>query len=438
MLLGALLDAGLPLDALREALGSLAIDDYTLDARRVLRAGVSATKFVLDERHPNRGEAVSAATGRRAHDASHVHGHGSHAHDEAHGHDHGHELDHHDHTGEGHAHGHEGGHSQGHHPHRSLHEIEQRIARSALAPAARDRAVALFRRLAEAEAAVHDVPVDRVHLHEVGALDSIIDIVGGVFGLEWFGATRIVASPLNLGRGMVQCAHGTFPVPAPATARLVAGVPVYQEGPAVELTTPTGALLVTGFADDYGPMPAMRVSRTGYGAGTKDFKERPNVFRVFVGTADEAAARGHVTVLEFELDDMNPQLYGVLMDQLLAAGALDVFYAAVQMKKNRPGTLVTVLSPPDRRDALARIVFRETTTLGVRYHDMRRDCLAREHVVVDTPWGAVAVKVGRLGGDVTSATPEFDDCVRVARAAGVAVKDVQAAAQKAWLDRTNH
>ena len=279
------------------------------------------------------------------------------------------------------------------------------------------------------------MPVDRVHLHEVGALDSIIDIVGGVFGMEWFGADRIVASPLNLGRGMVRCAHGTFPVPAPATARLLAGVPVYQDGPAVELTTPTGALLVTGFADEYGPMPTMRVSRIGYGAGERDFAERPNVLRVLVGEADVAAGAGKVTVLEFELDDMNPQLYGVLMEQLLAAGALDVYYASVQMKKNRPGTLVTVLAPPDKREALSRIAFRETTTLGVRYHDMSRDCLAREHVVVETSGAAVAVKVGRLAGEVSSATPEFDDCVRVARAAGVPVKDVQAAALKAWLDR---
>jgi uncharacterized protein (DUF111 family) len=179
----------------------------------------------------------------------------------------------------------------------------------------------------------------------------------------------------------------------------------------------------------------MRVERIGYGAGERDFTERPNVVRVLVGETESTAGTNRVTVLEFELDDMNPQLYGVLMDQLLAAGALDVFYAAVQMKKNRPGTLVTVLAPPGQREVLSRIVFRETTTLGVRYHDMSRECLDRERVVIETPWGAVAVKIGRLAGEVTSATPEFDDCVRVARAAGVAVKDVQAAALKAWLDR---
>ena len=426
MLLGALLDAGLPLEALREALGSLAIDDYTLDTRRVLRAGVSATKFVLDERGPGREEPVSSTAG--SHAVPHDHRHAPHDHQ----HDHQHP---HDHDRAGHGHPHDHAHTHGQHTHRSLHDIEHRIARSALPPASRDRAVALFRRLAEAEAAIHDMPIDRVHLHEVGALDSIIDIVGGVFGIEWFGADRIVASPLNLGRGMVECAHGTFPVPAPATARLLAGVPVYQDGPAVELTTPTGALLVTGFAHEYGPMPTMRVERIGYGAGTRDFRERPNVFRVLVGASDAAAVVSRITVLECELDDMNPQLYGVLMDQLLAAGANDVYYAPVQMKKNRPGTLVTVLASPERRDALSRIIFRETTTLGVRYHEMTRECLAREHFVVETIWGAVSVKAGRLDGQIVSATPEFDDCVRLARAAGVAVKDVQAAALKAWLDR---
>ncbi len=434
MLLGALLDAGLPLEALRGALGSLALDDYRLETRRVLRAGVSATKFVLHERNSSQAEPATAAAAARPHQHHVAHGHEP-PHERPHRHDHSPDSAH-DHPHD-HAHTHDRSSRPHHtsHSHHSLADIEQRIAKSALSPAARDRAIALFRRLAEAEAAIHDMPVERVHLHEVGALDSIIDIVGGVFGLEWFGTDRIMASPLNLGRGMVQCAHGTFPVPAPATARLVSGVPVYQDGPAVELTTPTGALLVTGFADEYGPMPTMRVAQIGYGAGERDFTERPNVVRVLVGETEAAAIVSRVTVLEFELDDMNPQLYGVLMDQLLAAGALDVFYAAVQMKKNRPGTLVTVLAPPEKREALSRIAFRETTTLGVRYHDMSRDCLARERVVVETPWGAVPVKVGRLAGEVTSATPEFDDCVRVARAAGVAVKDVQAAALKAWLDR---
>ena len=409
MLLGACLDAGVPLDAVRAALGSLGLDDYDVSVTRVLRAGVSATRWVLDERIP--AGAVPSQERELVH---------------------GHEI--------GPAHGAADGprHEHGGAPHRHVAGIERLIARSALAPASRDRAIALVRRLAAIEAEIHQMAIEDVHLHEVGALDSIVDIVGGVFALEWFGADRIVASPMNLGSGTVRCAHGTFPVPAPATARLTQGVPVYQDGPAVELTTPTGALLVTGFADTFGPLPPMRVEAIGYGAGSRDFPDRPNVLRILVGEAEALAAapsRDRVTLMTFEIDDMNPQIYGVLMDALLAAGALDVYYTAVQMKKNRPGTLVTVMGPPVRRRALSAIVFRETTTLGVRYHDVEREVLAREIVTVATPFGDVPIKVARLGGAVTNAAPEFDACVTLARAHGVPVKDIQAAAMKAWLDR---
>jgi len=413
MLLGACLDAGVPLDAVRAALGSLGLDDYDVSATRVLRAGVSATRWVLDERIP--------AGAVPSQEREQVHGHES---------------------GQGHGAAggaqHEHGGAPHRHPHRHVAGIERLIARSALAPVSRDRAIALVRRLAAIEADIHQMAIEDVHLHEVGALDSIVDIVGGVFALEWFGADRIVASPLNLGSGTVRCAHGTFPVPAPATARLTQGVPVYQDGPAVELTTPTGALLVTGFADAFGPLPPMRVEAIGYGAGSRDFPDRPNVLRILVGEAEAPAAapsRDRVTLVTFEIDDMNPQIYGVLMDTLLAAGALDVYYTAVQMKKNRPGTLVTVMAPPERRTALSAIVFRETTTLGVRYHDVEREVLARDIVTVTTPWGDVPIKVARLGGAVTNAAPEFDACVTLARAHGVPVKDIQAAAMKAWLDR---
>jgi uncharacterized protein (TIGR00299 family) protein len=384
MILGACLDAGLPLDQLRAALGSLGLEDYAVSAERVLRSGISATRWRLDERIP--ADAVPPQ-------------------------------------------------DAGGHPHRHVPQIERLIARSALAPAARERAIGLVRRLAAIEAEIHQARVEDVHLHEVGALDSILDIVGGVFALEWFGADRIVASPLNLGSGTVRCAHGTLPVPAPATARLTQGVPVYADGPAVELTTPTGALLVTGFAASYGALPPMRIDRIGYGAGQRDFPDRPNVLRILVGDdADSVAARQRVTLMTFEIDDMNPQIYGVLLDVLLAAGALDVYYTAVQMKKNRPGTLVTVMAPPERRAALSALVFRETTTLGVRYHDVEREVLDREIVTVATPWGAVPLKVARLGGVVTNAAPEFDACAALARAHGVPVKDIQAAATKAWLD----
>ena len=413
MFLGALLDAGLPLQVLRDALGSLAIDPGRLETRNVMRAGVSASHFVFDDT-----EALAAGT-------PHTH---SHRHERA--------SQEHAHHGHGHAHAHAQGHAHTQaSSHRSLADIEALIAQSSLSSAGRARASGLFRRLAEAEAAIHAMPIERVHLHEVGALDSIVDIVGGVAAMEWFGASHVFASSVNVGGGMVDCAHGRFPVPAPATARLLQGAPIHQAGPAVELTTPTGALLLTGFAERFGPMPEMVVDRIGYGAGSRDLPGHPNVLRVFVGRgADSRPSTERVTLLSFEIDDMNPQLYGALMETLLAAGAHDVYYTPVQMKKNRPGTLVTVVAAPEQRERLSAIVFRETTTLGVRYHDVLRDCLVREERQVVTPWGAVRLKLALLGDAITNAAPEYDDCLRLAREHGVPVKEVHAAAMKAWLD----
>jgi uncharacterized protein (TIGR00299 family) protein len=397
MLLGALLDAGLPLDALRRALGSLAIGDLELVAERVVRSGISATKFrVLAHSHPPHPP------------------HSPHTHHETH-------PPH-----------------QAHHAHRTLAEIERLIDGSALSDAGKARAVALFRRLGEAEADIHEIPLEKVHLHEVGALDSIVDIVGTVFGMEWFGADRVVASPLNVGGGTVECAHGTFPVPAPATLRLLAGVPVYSRGPLIELVTPTGALLVTGFADGFGPMPAMTVERIGYGAGDRDLPGSPNVLRVVTGAMMEVpAGLERVLVLEFEVDDMNPQLFGPLMERLYAAGALDVYYVPIQMKKSRPGTLVTVVAPPDRCDALSAVVFRESTTIGLRQQEVLREALAREVVTVPTPLGPVRFKVARRGGEIANAAPEFEDCAALAARTGASVKDVQALAMRAWLEGLN-
>src|SRR5687768_14821708 len=408
MVLGALLDAGLPLEELRRALGSLAIEGASVSATRVLRAGVSATTFIAEE-----------------------HGHNTHTH----------EHDHHDHT-PGHAHDHE--HSQAHshapaavahpHAHRSLAEINRLIERSALSPTAQDRAKALFHRLGEAEAAIHQVPIEKIHLHEVGALDSIIDIVGAVFALEWFHADRIVSSPLNVGGGMVNSAHGHFPVPAPATVKLLAGAPVYSSGVQSELVTPTGALLVTSYATSYGPVPAMTISQVGYGAGDRDLANTPNVLRVLVGDSTDQPHTEHIVVLQSELDDMNPQLFGLVMERLYAAGALEVYFASVQMKKNRPGTLLTVLARPEQREELSAIVFRETTTIGVRYHEVLRERLDREIVPVNTPLGTIRFKVARLGDTIVNAAPEFEDCLRIASERGVPVKDVQSSANKAYLD----
>jgi len=303
---------------------------------------------------------------------------------------------------------------------------------SSLSTAGRARAKAMFQRLGEAEAAIHQMPVEEVHLHEVGALDSIIDIAGIVFAMEWAGADRVVCSPLNVGGGMVQSAHGLFPVPAPATVSLLGDAPVYSGTVQKELVTPTGALIATTFAESFGPLPSMSIERVGYGAGDRDDPVTPNVLRVLIGRAANERPAERVTVLECEIDDMNPQIFGVAMDRLYAAGALEVFYVPVQMKKNRPGTLLTVIAPPEKRSQMADVIFRETTTIGLRHAEVERECLAREIVVVETPLGTVRFKIARRDGRIVNATPEFDDCTKLAAANNLSVKEVQTIAIQAY------
>ncbi len=383
MILGALVDAGVPIEALQQALGSLAVEGCEVTADRVVKHGIRATNFRVHD-----GVAAGSAGGAAP----------------AHGHFH-------------------------------LSEIRAAIERSALSVPGKVRANRLFTRLAEAEAAIHGSTPEQVHLHEVGALDSIIDIVGAVFALEYLAPDRIVVSPMNAGGGMVRTAHGLFPVPAPATLRLLGDAPVYASGLPFELLTPTGALVLTDYATSFGPLPTMRVHGIGYGAGDRDLPDTPNVLRVLVGEMDEAAPAMRVAVLACEIDDMNPQIFGALMDRLYARGALEVFYQPVQMKKNRPGTLMTIVCRPDDRRALTDLVFAETTTIGVRHQEMARECLDRELVPVPTPWGEVRIKVARQAGRVLNAQPEFDDVARLAAAHDVPIKDVHAQAQKAWLDR---
>jgi uncharacterized protein (TIGR00299 family) protein len=321
--------------------------------------------------------------------------------------------------------------------HRTLNDINHLIDGSALSQPGKDRAKELFARLGEAEAAIHGTSLAQVHLHEVGALDSIIDIVGTVFAMETLGVERIVASPLNVGSGTVRTAHGVYPVPAPATVRLLKDAPIYAGAQKVEMVTPTGALLITGYAQEFGPVPPMRVAQIGYGAGNRDFADMPNVLRVLIGEADAAAASHTVVVIEAEIDDMNPQIFGVLMDRLLAQGALDVFYTPIQMKKNRPGTLLSVIATPDKREAFTGTIFRETTTIGVRYREMTRECLDRRTVTVTTSVGDVRIKVAARNGQILNAAPEFEDCVRLAGEHNLPAKTVQALAIKAWLDAGN-
>ncbi|PYQ39062.1 MAG: nickel pincer cofactor biosynthesis protein LarC, partial [Acidobacteria bacterium] len=296
----------------------------------------------------------------------------------------------------------------------------------------KERSSALFHRLGEAEASVHGIDVEDVTFHEVGAVDSIVDVVGAVIGLGWLDVDRFLASPLNVGSGTVKIAHGEYPVPPPATLQLVAGVPVYGNGRG-ELLTPTGALLVTAHATGYGPLPALRPEGVGYGAGNRNTPERPNVLRLIVGEEIAGAGEGHrVMVIEAEMDDMSPQLFGPLLDRLLAAGALDAFYTPVQMKKGRPGVLLTVIAERERRTALEELLFAETTTLGVRWQEWDRTVLEREAVAVETEFGAIAVKIARRQGRIYNVQPEFDDCLARARVAGRPVKEVWAAALSAY------
>jgi uncharacterized protein (TIGR00299 family) protein len=311
------------------------------------------------------------------------------------------------------------------------------IDKSALSSAGRERAKALFQRLAEVEASIHQMPVEKVHLHEVGATDSIVDIVGAVFALEWAKADRVVCSPLNVGGGMVDSAHGRFPIPAPATLKLLTerAAPVYSGEIQEELVTPTGALIATSYSQSFGPVPSMVVERVGYGAGDRDPRETPNVLRVLIGEAAERPERERVVVIECEIDDMNPQIFGVVMDRLYASGALEVFYVPVQMKKNRPGTLLTVIARPERRATLTDIVFGETTTIGVRYAEVDRECLTREIVEVATPLGTVRFKIARREGRIVNTMPEFEDCARIAAERQIPVKEVQAIALRAYGER---
>jgi len=372
MVLGALLDLGLPLDALRAELAKLPLQGYRLEARKVDCRGLQATKLdVVVEPGPA--------------------------------------------------------------PHRGLREIEVLLEASGLAVDVKEKAASLFRRLAEVEAQVHGTTREKVHFHEVGAVDSIVDIVGSVIGLAWLRADRVVASPLNVGSGTVRMAHGTFPVPAPATARLTQGVPVYGAGEG-ELLTPTGALLVTGHASEYGPLPLLRTEAIGYGAGSRQTADRPNVLRMFVGEdlGPATAAGDRVVVLETEIDDMAPGLLAPVLENLLGAGARDAFFTPVQMKKGRSGVLLTVLADPGLRVTVEDILFSETTTLGVRWQEWPRTVLERDAVSVATPYGAISVKRGLRAGRVVNAQPELEDCRRAAAAHGVPLKEVWAAAVAAY------
>lgn len=313
--------------------------------------------------------------------------------------------------------------------HRHLPHILKMIEKAALPERAKTHAAAVFQRLGEAEAAVHQVPIERVHFHEVGAADSIADIVGACLAFELLGVTSIVSAPLNVGSGTARTAHGVLPVPAPATAALLRGQPIYSEGPAVELTTPTGAALAVTLARGFGVLPPLKLTATGYGAGGYDFPERANVLRVILGEETGAAEATAISVMEANIDDLSPQILAYAMDRLLEKGALDVTLQPVEMKKGRPGTLLRVLARPEDRETLAQVIFAETSTLGLRTYTAERRVQSRRWVEVETPHGKVRVKVSGEG----AYAPEYEDCRRIAQESGVPLKHVMAEANFAYL-----
>jgi pyridinium-3,5-bisthiocarboxylic acid mononucleotide nickel chelatase len=319
--------------------------------------------------------------------------------------------------------------------HRPLSAILQILQDSQLAPSVRDRASAIFQKLGEAEARVHDVPIEKIHFHEVGAVDAIVDIVGACIGFDALGIEKFACSPLNVGGGTVKMAHGVLPIPAPATANLLQGKPTYSSGVQRELVTPTGAAIVATLCDSFGPQPPISVSAIGYGAGAADLEGQPNVLRIMIGEAAEKTVPGYdqeITVIEANLDDMNPQIYGYFQEKALAAGALDVFTTPVQMKKNRPGTLLTVLCQPADAQTLMTLIFAETTTFGVRTHAAQRRVLPREFVKVTTSFGEVRVKLSRVNGRVLHVAPEYDDCRKLAEEKNVPLQRVISEALRSY------
>lgn len=319
------------------------------------------------------------------------------------------------------------------HAHRHLPHILKMIEKAALPEHAKQNATAVFQQLGAAEAAVHHVPVEQVHFHEVGAADSIADIVGACLAFELLGVTTIVSSPLNVGSGTASTAHGILPVPAPATAALLRGKPIYSDGPAKELTTPTGAALAVTLSRSFGGLPPLKIAATGYGAGGYDFPDRANLLRVILGEETSATEATTIAVLEANIDDLNPQILAYAMERLLEKGALDVTLQPVQMKKGRPGTLLRVLARPEDREALAAVIFAETSTLGLRTYSAERRLQPRRWVDVETPHGKVRVKVAGEG----AYAPEYEDCRRIAKESGTPLKHVIAEANFAYLKIRN-
>ena len=380
MIMGALVDAGVPFEALRDELAKLRLPGWSLERREVMKGVFRATKIDV-----------------------HVHDH--------------------DHAGDAAGHSHAHGHDRHEHPDRNLRAILDLIAASDLPATVKANASRIFTRLGEAEARVHGTTVDHVHFHDVGAVDAIVDVTGACVGLHLLGVDQVHCSALPLGGGFVTGAHGRIPIPGPGTAELLKGFPVVDTGVRRELVTPTGAAILTTLARAAGAMPAMTVEAVGYGAGNMEL-DAPNVIRLFLGRAASSGGRETIMQVETTVDDMSPQLWEVVIERLFETGALDVYLTPVTMKKSRPGTVLTALCAPDRVTELSRVLFEELPTIGVRWTAYQRERLDREMVTLPTTYGAIPFKVSRLDGRVVTVTPEFDEVRRIARAKGLPVREV--------------
>ena len=432
MFLGALIDAGVPLAVLQDATRALKLG-ASLKVEKVDRSGISSVKV-----HVLEGGKV-ADGGLPEDETHHQHSHQPHSHQPktqhlhktGHAHDHPHTHDHQPHT-----HDHE---PHEHHEHahgRSLTVIRSLIESADLAEPVKRTAVRAFELLGGSEAKIHNVPIEQIHFHEVGAVDAIVDIVAASAGIHHLKIGAWYSSPVNVGGGMVQCAHGLFPVPAPATADLLRGFPTYSAHVQKELVTPTGAAILRALSPEFGPQPAMVVEQIGYGAGTRNPKDFPNVLRLVVGETEAATELETVTVIETALDDLSPQVIAYVAEQALVAGALDVMLTPVVMKKGRPGTLLTILADPAKSDEFTQLILRETSSLGVRLRQDKRICLERKHIPVTTEFGEIRMKVGFSREAELNAAPEFEDCKAAAQQHGVALKQVQAAAVAAYRGRS--
>ena len=423
MFVAALIDLGVDAHRLERELQKLKLDGYHLHVSRGEKSGIAGTKFDV----------------HLAHDHSHEHDH-EHGHQHSHSHDHEHAE--HDHGGEEHGHHH-------HDDQRTFADIKKLISRSRLSPWVKQKSIAVFERIADAEGKIHGKPADQVHFHEVGAVDSIVDIVGGCLALEMLGKPRVLAAPVVEGTGWIRCAHGRFPIPAPATLAILGerSIGLTQCDEPHELVTPTGAALLAEFAESFGPMTGLVAEKIGFGLGTRNNKTRPNVLRAVLGRKSEIrnpkseadtrkAAHDwetdRVAVLETNLDDVSGEVLGYFVETALAAGALDVFHTPIQMKKNRPGVLLTVLCAEAEADRFSELMLRETTAFGVRRTLAERRKLRRETVKVKTPHGTVEVKLGKLNGRIVQAKPEFESCRKLAAQAGVSLRQISEAALRAF------